>query len=559
MALDETLILRIQADDAELTVGDLKQGIKDLNKEILNVEKGSSRYNELVQTLGKARGEFMDIKEEANAFNPERRAAAFAQVGASLAGGFQLATGAMALLGTESQDVEKALLKVQAATALAQGVQSVGDLGKAFNVLKLIIMANPIMTIATVIAAAAVAIYGFAQNTEDAEAKQKKLNEELEKTVSLMKGLGREALTTDEVVGRIVSGQKASAITTAELAAAMSDLKKKQSEVTSENQVYIATTEDKITNEKEFAEFAAKAAADERADIQKTIDLIQAEVDKRDEDGKLAAKRNDDKKKILADFLDFERQSLESEVSDEKAVRATVTESIKYEAEQQAQIKESQKQRESDAEKRLTTDTLSEIEKRKQAEAEAAAQKKAVETELFNFASSVGNALINLQNIKLQNDLKAAGTNEKLKEKLIIDAAKKHKKLQIAMATIDMARAISAANTLVPPANIIAMIAAAATGALQIAAIAKTPLPDAGGGDSGVIPTAPPLPPFNPSGNSQPQQQQFQGQGTGTIQNDNQFQGFQGEGGQIKAYVVESEITESQTKIKKIKDSATFP
>src|SRR3990167_2110779 len=239
MALDETLILKIQADDAELTVGDLKKGIKDLNKEILSVEKGSAKYNELVHTLGKARGEFMDIREEANAFNPERRAAAFAQVGSSLAGGFQLATGAMALMGMESQDTQKMLLKVQAATALAQGIQSIGDLGKAFNILKVIIMANPIMTIATVITTAAAAIFAFTREEEQTVEVQKKLNEELEKTVGLMKGLGREALTTDEVIGRLETGIKKSAITTEELERALGDLVLQQKKVTEENQFYL--------------------------------------------------------------------------------------------------------------------------------------------------------------------------------------------------------------------------------------------------------------------------------------------------------------------------------
>src|SRR3990167_1344649 len=205
MALDETLILRIQADDAELTVGDLKQGIKDLNKEILSVEKGSEKYNQLVHTLGKARGEFRDIKEEAIAYNPEKRAAAFAQVGTSLAGGFQLATGAMAMMGVESQETQKMLLKVQAATAMAQGVQSIGELGKAFNILKVIIMANPIMTIAVIATTAAAAFFAFGEDVKMAGEKAAEAAEEQEK---LAEAMNKEAqIAAKSVVKRLANAE----------------------------------------------------------------------------------------------------------------------------------------------------------------------------------------------------------------------------------------------------------------------------------------------------------------------------------------------------------------
>ena len=558
--MEETLILRIQADDAELTVGDLKQGIKDINKELLNVEKGSAKYNELVHTLGRARGEFMDIKEEANAFNPERRAAAFAQVGTSLASGFQLATGAMALMGVESEDTQKMLLKVQAATAMAQGVQSVGDLGKAFKLLSVIIMANPIMTIAAVIGAAAVAIGVFTSEEEKAVEVQKDLNAELEKTASLMKGFGREALSTDEVIGRLESNIKKSAVTTDELEKAMSDLKAQQKGITEENQAYIGTQEEKFSNEQEFNEWAKVAAQQQRDDIQKNIDLINAEIAARGAQADMDKKQRElieSQKKLKAEQFSFEQEALKSEAEGEKQILADVTESIKADTEERAAAKESLAKREAAAEKNLTVDTLADIDKRTAADIEAKAKRDAIMAASFSGASNILNALSNLQNVKLQADLQAAGSNEKKKHQLMVAAAKKQKKMQIALATIDMARAIAAANTLVPPASYIAMAAAAITGGIQIAAIAKVPLPEEGGGGEGGggSPSTP-----TPSAIPAPEQK-LHGQGTGTNTDQNQnFTGFEGQNQPaIKTYVVESEMTDTQAKIRRIKDAATFP
>jgi hypothetical protein len=44
----------------------------------------------------------------------------------------------MALVGSESEDVQKSLLKVQGALALSQGLSQIGDLGKAFDELKIV-------------------------------------------------------------------------------------------------------------------------------------------------------------------------------------------------------------------------------------------------------------------------------------------------------------------------------------------------------------------------------------------------------------------------------------
>lgn len=443
---------------------------------------------------------------------------------------------------------------------MAQGVQSVGDLGKAFKLLSVIIMANPIMTIAAVIGAAAVAIGVFTSEEEKAVEVQKDLNAELEKTASLMKGFGREALSTDEVIGRLESNIKKSAVTTDELEKAMSDLKAQQKGITEENQAYIGTQEEKFSNEQEFNEWAKVAAQQQRDDIQKNIDLINAEIAARGAQADMDKKQRElieSQKKLKAEQFSFEQEALKSEAEGEKQILADVTESIKADTEERAAAKESLAKREAAAEKNLTVDTLADIDKRTAADIEAKAKRDAIMAASFSGASNILNALSNLQNVKLQADLQAAGSNEKKKHQLMVAAAKKQKKMQIALATIDMARAIAAANTLVPPASYIAMAAAAITGGIQIAAIAKVPLPEEGGGGEGGggSPSTP-----TPSAIPAPEQK-LHGQGTGTNTDQNQnFTGFEGQNQPaIKTYVVESEMTDTQAKIRRIKDAATFP
>jgi|688.fasta_scaffold64828_3 hypothetical protein len=67
-----------------------------------------------------------------------------AAVGAiqGLASGFELAQGAAALFGTENEDLEKALTKITAATAVANGVQQIAALIKEESAIKTLVLAR---------------------------------------------------------------------------------------------------------------------------------------------------------------------------------------------------------------------------------------------------------------------------------------------------------------------------------------------------------------------------------------------------------------------------------
>jgi hypothetical protein len=80
-----------------------------------------------------------DAKALTDAFNPDAKFKAVASSLAGVAGGFSALQGAMALFGKENKDVEAALLKVNAAMALSQGLQAVGESVDSFKQLGAVI------------------------------------------------------------------------------------------------------------------------------------------------------------------------------------------------------------------------------------------------------------------------------------------------------------------------------------------------------------------------------------------------------------------------------------
>jgi hypothetical protein len=84
------------------------------------------------QRVAELKDQMQDFQQRVQALNPDKFEAVGKIVG-GVASGISAAQGAMALFGAESEDVQKALLKVQGAMALAQGIQGVIDAQKQFK------------------------------------------------------------------------------------------------------------------------------------------------------------------------------------------------------------------------------------------------------------------------------------------------------------------------------------------------------------------------------------------------------------------------------------------
>jgi len=190
----EVEVIKIDTGESAKSVADLRKEIKAYNDELSKTKVGTAEYQATLEKLGAAKDDLGDLKDTINALNPEGKVAAFSNVAGKLAGGFQAATGAAALFGGKAEEVEQALLKVQAATAFAQGIQSVTALGDAFVVLKAAIMSvNPIfLGIAAAVTAIAIAYKVWSDNMSEAAKNDALLNAQLEKQQRLQEDINNE-------------------------------------------------------------------------------------------------------------------------------------------------------------------------------------------------------------------------------------------------------------------------------------------------------------------------------------------------------------------------------
>jgi hypothetical protein len=168
----EEIVLKIKAEgggDAEQKVKSIKQQLREAKEAATQAKEGTEEY---FAALSKAAGLadiLKDVNESVAALNPGDKAAAFGNLINTVAGGFQTITGLYGLLGSKSEDVEKLLLKVQAASALAMGVQSLVEAQKQWTLVSKVIQATTVFqkanTLATAAAAAVQKLFTGAVNT----------------------------------------------------------------------------------------------------------------------------------------------------------------------------------------------------------------------------------------------------------------------------------------------------------------------------------------------------------------------------------------------------------
>ncbi len=139
----------------------LKQDYKEAQQELNGLTVGTQEYIKQLEKLGGIKDSIGDLNAEIAAFNPEGKVAAFGNVIGGLASGFQAAQGAAALFGAEGEELQKTLLKVQAASAFADGIKGIAGLKDQFVVLGNVIKANPILLIATIIVGIGTALFAL--------------------------------------------------------------------------------------------------------------------------------------------------------------------------------------------------------------------------------------------------------------------------------------------------------------------------------------------------------------------------------------------------------------
>ena len=142
MAIEKVININVQGN-ADEAVGSLRSQLRTAQQEVAALSDKFGATSQAAIDAAKRAGELKDkigdAKALTDAFNPDAKFKALSSSLAGVAGGFAAVQGGMALFGAESKDVEKTLLKVQAAMALSAGLQQIGEARDSFKQLGAVI------------------------------------------------------------------------------------------------------------------------------------------------------------------------------------------------------------------------------------------------------------------------------------------------------------------------------------------------------------------------------------------------------------------------------------
>jgi hypothetical protein len=123
----------IDSSQATQSVGSIKKELREATQDLVAMAdkfgEGSIQATNAAKRVAELRDRIGDAKSMADAFNPDAKFRAFSQSIQGVASGFAAVQGAMGLLGVESENVSAQLLKVQSALALSEGLNTFLDNG----------------------------------------------------------------------------------------------------------------------------------------------------------------------------------------------------------------------------------------------------------------------------------------------------------------------------------------------------------------------------------------------------------------------------------------------
>lgn len=111
-------------------ISKINQELKDLDAELGNYQRNVGNYVSHWEGMPEVTKDFGTAMREMNeSIEPtKQKFEAVGKISSGLASGFAVVQGSMALLGVESENLEKTFVKLQAAMAIMQGVKGIGDL-----------------------------------------------------------------------------------------------------------------------------------------------------------------------------------------------------------------------------------------------------------------------------------------------------------------------------------------------------------------------------------------------------------------------------------------------
>ena len=557
-----TIEIDVNTGDSVKSLSDLKKDFKDIQKELSGLTPGTEKYIDTLKRLGAVKDEIGDLKDEINAFaGADKKIGAVTNVIGGLASGFQAAQGAAALFGSENEDLQKTLLKVQSAMAFTEGIKGIAGLGDSFKALGNIIKANPLLLIATIIISIGTALFALKDKIAI-----------VGKAFDFLGGI------LDTVVGAVKDFTDWIGISSFKADEAHKKLMENAEEAK------------KAINERYDAEIrAAKRAGTETENIEeqrlrylylqnfKQIQALQERGKQRsNEENKQLIELTKQNKEYYQDLLDlddakndklkekqkkFSDESKRKTEEDAKWKRDFEKEGLRRQAEMNKEFEDSQKKKQEEQDKIDADRIEAEIQaEQKKLDAQKAARLKAVEDYKKGEEEKTKLALQGLQSVQSLVDA-FAGKSEASQKK----AFQIKKAASLAQATIETYQAAQSAFASqmaipTPDAPIRANIAAAiaiASGLARVAVIAKTKFEGGGGGASGGGGGGN-LGTFSQGGGGGQPPQGLTAQNTVTQLNPDGTVAGQGnrEAAPMKAYVVESESRAVTERVNKLSNNS---
>ena len=276
------------------SVGNMRKALKEANQELLAMQDqfgaASTEAINAAKKVADLKDRIEDARETADLFDPGKKFQAFVTLGSQIAAGFSAVQGAMALVGSESEDVQKALLKVQGAMALAQGLSQLKDFGKSWQQVNIFIKSNTIFmkanAAATALTANAMKLFGVSVGTTSTAFK-------VLKTAIISTGVGALLILVTEAIALIdswTSSTKDASKAQEELNEQIEKTKKSLDESMRSSQRWVDRQVDRIKKEEEIKDLSI----DEQKNSKEILKLKQEilDIDIRNAKIELATKEN---------------------------------------------------------------------------------------------------------------------------------------------------------------------------------------------------------------------------------------------------------------------------
>jgi hypothetical protein len=132
MALNASIDLTVNKPDFKSMKAEIRELTVAAQQAVMQFGEFSPEAIKAEKALAQARDRMEDFNDRVKAVNPDK----FAQLNTVVSGvarGFQAAQGAMALFGNQSEDLEKTMVKLQGAMALAEGLEGLGKVQQQFG------------------------------------------------------------------------------------------------------------------------------------------------------------------------------------------------------------------------------------------------------------------------------------------------------------------------------------------------------------------------------------------------------------------------------------------